>query len=61
MPEKLELPPSGRLDARDEFGFLDEGEMTLREFCEVHAGLTDCTPDCQGSARCNSTAPMNGG
>ena len=61
MPEKLQLPPSGRLDARDEFGFLDEGEMTLREFCEVHAGLTDCTPDCQGSARCNSTAPMNGG
>ena len=36
MPEKLELPASGRLDARDEFGFLDEGEMTLREFCEVH-------------------------
>ena len=36
MPEKLELPPSGRLDTRDEFGFLDEGEMTLREFCEVH-------------------------
>ena len=36
MPEKLQLPPSGRLDARDEFGFLDEGEMTLREFCEVH-------------------------
>ena len=24
MPEKLQLPPSGRLDARDEFGFLDE-------------------------------------
>ena len=36
MPEKLELPASGRLDARDEFGFLDEGGMTLREFCEVH-------------------------
>ena len=36
MPEKLELPASGRLDARDEFGFLEEGEMTLREFCEVH-------------------------
>ena len=36
MPEKLELPTSGRLDARDEFGFLDEGDMTLREFCEAH-------------------------
>ena len=36
MPEKLELPASGRLDARDEFGFLDEGDMTLHEFCEVH-------------------------
>ena len=36
MSEKLELPPSGRLDARDEFGFLDEGDMTLHEFCEVH-------------------------
>ena len=39
MPEKLELPASGRLDVRDEFGFLDEGEMTLREFCEVHGLL----------------------
>ena len=36
MPEKLELPESGQLDAWDEFGFLDEGDMTLREFCEVH-------------------------
>ena len=36
MPEKLEFPASGRLDVRDEFGFLDEGDMTLREFCEVH-------------------------
>ncbi len=36
MPEKLEFPASGRLDARDQFGFFDEGEMTLREFCEVH-------------------------
>ena len=36
MLEKLELPPSGRLDARDAFGFLDEGGMTLREFCELH-------------------------
>ena len=36
MPEKLELPASGQLDAWDEFGFLDEGDMTLREFCEVH-------------------------
>ena len=27
---------SGRLDVRDELGFLDEGDMTLREFCEVH-------------------------
>ena len=36
MPEKLELPASGRLDARDEFSFLDEGDMTLREFCVVH-------------------------
>ena len=36
MPEKLELPASGRLDVRDEFGFLDEGDMTLHEFCEVH-------------------------
>ena len=39
MPEKLELPASGRLDARDAFGFLEEGEMTLREFCEVHGLL----------------------
>ena len=36
MPKKLELPASGRLDARDELGFLEEGDMTLREFCEVH-------------------------
>ena len=36
MPEKLELPASGQLDAWDEFGFLDECDMTLREFCEVH-------------------------
>ena len=36
MPEKLELPESRRLDARDAFGFLDEGGMTLREFCELH-------------------------
>lgn len=36
MPEKLELPESGWLDVREEIGFLDEGDMTLREFCEVH-------------------------
>ena len=36
MPKKLELPASGRLDARDALGFLDEGGMTLREFCELH-------------------------
>ena len=36
MPEKLAMPKSGRLDARDELGFLDEGNMTLREFCEAH-------------------------
>ena len=36
MPEKLELPASGRLDVRDEFGFLNKGDMTFREFCEVH-------------------------
>ena len=36
MPEKLELPTSGQLDAWDEFGFLDEDDMTLREFCEIH-------------------------
>ena len=36
MPEKLELPASGQLDAWDEFGFLDECDMTLREFCKVH-------------------------
>ena len=36
MPEKLELPASGQMDAWDEFGFLDECDMTLREFCEVH-------------------------
>ena len=34
MPEKLAMPKSGRLDVRDELGFLDEGDMTLREFCE---------------------------
>ena len=36
MPEKLAMPKSGRLDVRDELGFLDEGNMTLREFCETH-------------------------
>ncbi len=36
MPEKLAMPKSGWLDVRDELGFLDEGDMTLREFCEVH-------------------------
>ena len=36
IPEKLDIPESGRLDARDAFGFLDEGGMTLREFCGVH-------------------------
>ena len=36
MPEKLELPESGWLDVREELDFLGEGDMTLREFCEVH-------------------------
>ena len=36
MPEELAMPKSGRLDVRDELGFLDEGNMTLREFCEAH-------------------------
>ena len=36
MPKKLAMPKSGRLDVRDELGFLDEGDMTLREFCEAH-------------------------
>ena len=36
MPKKLAMPKSGRLDVRDELGFLDEGNMTLREFCEAH-------------------------
>ena len=36
MPEKLAMPKSGRLNVRDELGFLDEGDMTLREFCEAH-------------------------
>ena len=36
MPEKLAMPKFGRLDVRDELGFLDEGNMTLREFCEAH-------------------------
>ena len=36
MPEKLAMPKSGRLDVRDELGFLDEGSMTLCEFCEAH-------------------------
>lgn len=36
MPGELELPASGQLDAWDEFGFLDEDDMTLREFCELH-------------------------
>lgn len=36
MPEKLAMPKSGRLDVRDELGFLDESNMTLREFCEAH-------------------------
>ena len=36
IPEKLAMPKSGRLDVRDELGFLDEGNMTLCEFCEAH-------------------------
>ncbi len=36
IPEKLELPASGRLDVWDELSFLAEGDMTLCEFCEVH-------------------------
>ena len=36
MPEKLAMPKSGWLDVRNELGFLDEGNMTLREFCEAH-------------------------
>ena len=36
MPEKLAMPKFGRLDVRDELGFLDEGNMTLRKFCEAH-------------------------
>ena len=36
IPEKLAMPKSGWLDARDELGFLDEGNMTLCEFCEAH-------------------------
>ena len=36
MPEKLAMPKSERLDVRDELGFLDEGSMTLREFCEAY-------------------------
>ena len=36
MPEKLAMPKSGWLDVRDELGFLEEGNMTLREFCEAH-------------------------
>ena len=29
--------------------------------CRPYAGLTDCTPGCQGSAQCCRTAPINGG
>ena len=36
MPEKLDIPYSGDLDAWDEFGFLDEADITLRQFCEMH-------------------------
>ena len=36
IPEQMELPKSGRIDLREELGFLDEGDMTLLEFCEVH-------------------------
>ena len=36
MPEKLDIPSSGYLDAWDGFGFLDEADITLREFCEMH-------------------------
>lgn len=36
MPKKLELPESCQLDAWDEFGFLDECDMTLQEFCKMH-------------------------
>jgi len=39
MPKKLELPESCQLDAWDEFGFLDEGDMTLQEFCKMHDDL----------------------
>ena len=36
MPEQLEFLKSGRIDIREELGFLDEGDMTLRKFCEEH-------------------------
>ena len=36
MPEKLDIPYSGHLDAWDAFGFLDEADITLQEFCEMH-------------------------
>ena len=36
MPEKLDIPYSGDLDAWNEFGFLDEADITLRQFCEMH-------------------------
>ena len=29
MPEKLDIPESGRLDARDEFSFLDEDLLSF--------------------------------
>ena len=32
-----------------------------RVLCRPYAGLTGCTPVCQGSARCDSIAPVNGG
>ena len=36
MPEKLDIPAFGYLDAWDAFGFLDEADITLRGFCEMH-------------------------
>ena len=36
MPEKLDIPYSGHLDAWDAFGFLDEADITLQELNEAH-------------------------
>ena len=36
LPEEIDMKGKGYRRVREEIDFLDEGDMTLREFCEVH-------------------------